>query len=118
MIHSLNSLTYLKLEKINFINFKWQSYDNRIVSVEQEWKENEGTEEVSTNYDRIYEIKIHEITLRELLILQSFYLSKSQKDLSALVQLQPDPSFFYKTFLELDGCNFCSILSFDQGSMK
>lgn len=87
MIHSLNSLTYLKLEKINFINFKWQSYDNRIVSVEQEWKENEGTEEVSTNYDRIYEIKIHEITLRELLILQSFYVSKSQKELSALVQL-------------------------------
>lgn len=31
--------------------------------------------------------------------------------------MQPDPRFFYKTFLELGGANFCSILSFDSMSM-
>ena len=32
--------------------------------------------------------------------------------------MQPDPRFFYKTFLELGGANFCSILSFDSYSME
>lgn len=31
-------------------------------------------------YDEIYKIKIHEVTLRELLILQSFYVSKTQSE--------------------------------------
>jgi hypothetical protein len=35
----------------------------------------------------------------------------------ALVKIQPDPAFFYKTFLELDMANMCSILAFDSGSM-
>ena len=62
-------MTYLKLEKINLVSFKWQNYNNRTVSIEQEWKADEGTDNVSTNYDKIYEVKIHEITLRELMIL-------------------------------------------------
>lgn len=32
--------------------------------------------------------------------------------------MQPNPSLFYKTFLELDGSNMASILAFDSGSMK
>lgn len=32
--------------------------------------------------------------------------------------MQPDPRFFYKTFLELGGANFCSLLSFDSWAMK
>lgn len=32
------------------------------------------------------------------------------------MKIQPTPSFFYKTFLELDGTNFASILAFDSGS--
>ena len=35
-----------------------------------------------------------------------------------LIKMQPDPRFFYKTFLELGGANFCSILSFDSLSME
>ena len=69
MIHSINSMSYLKLEKINLVSFKWQNYDSRSVSIEQEWKADEGTDNVSTNYDKIYEVRIHEITLRELMIL-------------------------------------------------
>ena len=37
MIHSLDSLSYLKLESSNFINFKFQDFDNRVISIEQEY---------------------------------------------------------------------------------
>ena len=69
-------------------------------------------------YDEIYKIKIHEITLRELLILQSFYICKTQSDIVNLVKLQPDPRFFYKSFLELDCSNMVTILAFDSGSLE
>lgn len=36
MIHSLNSLSFLKVDSINMINFKCQDYNNRIISIEQE----------------------------------------------------------------------------------
>jgi hypothetical protein len=32
--------------------------------------------------------------------------------------MQPNPSFFYKTFLELDGSNMVTMLAFDSGSME
>lgn len=51
------------------------------------------------------------------MILQSFYLTKNNTQVLALVKIQPNPSFFYKTFLELDMANMCSILAFDSGSM-
>jgi hypothetical protein len=69
MIHSLDSLSYLKVESMNFINFKCQDYNNRVISIEQEWHRIENGKIISTHYDEIYKIKIHEITLRELLIL-------------------------------------------------
>jgi hypothetical protein len=68
VLHSLDSLSYLKVDSINYINFRCQDYNNRVMSIEQEWtsKAEDGT--VSTFYDEIYKIKIHEVTLRELLI--------------------------------------------------
>ena len=35
-----------------------------------------------------------------------------------MIQEQPSPEFFYKSFLELDICNLTTILSFDSKSMK
>lgn len=35
-----------------------------------------------------------------------------------LVTSQPQPAVFFKSFLELDGTNMVSILSFDSRSMK
>ena len=52
------------------------------------------------------------------MILQSFYICKTQSDIVNLVKLQPNPRFFYKSFLELDGSNMVSILAFDSGSME
>jgi hypothetical protein len=34
MIHSLDSLSYLKVDPLNFINFKCQDYGNRVISIE------------------------------------------------------------------------------------
>jgi len=113
MIHSLDSLSFLKPESVNFINYQCQDYNNRIISIEQEWTT--GTE---TRYVEVYKVKIFEITLRELMILMSFYICKTQSDIVTLVKSQPNPRFFYKSFLELDGANMVSILAFDSGSME
>jgi len=90
MIHSLDSLSFLKVDKINYINFKCQDYNNRIISIEQEDEhdiEVNGKPEQMHTYREIYKIKIFEITLRELLILQSFYLCNTQSDIVNLVIL-------------------------------
>ena len=51
------------------------------------------------------------------MILQGFYLTKTNTNVVNLVNMQPNPSLFFKTFLELDGTNMASILAFDSGSM-
>lgn len=93
------------------------SDENKVISISQESmiKTSSGEE---TQYDTIYRIKVHEITLRELLLFQSLYVSKTQSDIVALVKLQPNPSVFYKAFLELDCSNMCSLLNFDSRSME
>jgi hypothetical protein len=52
------------------------------------------------------------------MILISFYLCKTQGEIEKLVRAQPNPSFFYKSFLEFNGGNFISILAFDSGSVE
>jgi hypothetical protein len=69
-------------------------------------------------YDDIYKVKLYEITLRELLILQSIHETETGTHKYDLIKMQPDPRFFYKSFLELDGSNMVSILSFDSNSIK
>jgi len=46
------------------------------------------------------------------------YVCNTQSDILKLVMDQPKPAVFYKSFLELDGSNMVSILSFDSRSMK
>lgn len=36
IIHSLDSLSFLKVDALNYMNFKCQDYSNRIISIEQE----------------------------------------------------------------------------------
>jgi hypothetical protein len=57
------------------------------------------------------------MSLREALILQSFYVTSNNFEVLNLVLKQPNPSLFFKTFLELECANMTSILSFDSGSM-
>ena len=63
-------------------------------------------------------MNLHAITLRELLLFQSIYVCKTLTDVVDIVNDQPDPKVFYKSFLELNGANMTSILSFDSRSMS
>ena len=85
MIHSFDSLSYLKLSSSNFIKLACQDYDNRVVSVQQEYKKLENGV-MMTFQDTIYSIKIHEVTLRELLILESFYVTRTALDIYELIR--------------------------------
>ena len=44
-----------------------------------------------THFDDIFKIKINEPTLRELLLMQSIFCSKTQSDIEKLINEQPDP---------------------------
>ena len=52
------------------------------------------------------------------MIFNSLYVCKTQSDIVDLVNDQPNPKVFYKSFLEFDGTNMVSILSFDSRSME
>jgi hypothetical protein len=117
MVHSLESVNYLKVAPENFVLFECSDED-RVVSIQQEFQKSNANSGAETNYENIYSIKIHEITLRELLLFQSLFVCKTQSDIVQLVEDQPNPMVFYKSFLEFDGANMVSILSFDSRSMS
>ena len=117
MIHSLESVNYLKVNKGNFVLFSCADED-RVIAIEQEFEKLNQSSGEETSYEAIYSIKLHEITLRELLLFQSLYVCKTQSDIVQLVEDQPTPTVFYKSFLEFDGANMASILSFDSRSMN
>lgn len=85
LIHSLDSVSFLKVEPNNFINFYCQDPENRVISIEQEFQKKTKGEAVSTHYQEIYKIKISDMTLRDALILQSFYLTKNNFEVVNLV---------------------------------
>jgi hypothetical protein len=90
----------------------------REVQVKQEFFFGDiGREDELTRFTNLYSIKINIITLRELLLFKSIYYSKTNEAISSIVMSQPNPSVFYKSFLELGGSNFCSMLAFDSRSM-
>jgi len=115
MVHSISSMDYLKVDPTNFIHFEFAS-DVKTISIQQQYTATQSAEE--TSFETIYEIKLHNPTLRELLIFNSFYVCSTQSEILTLVQLQPKPMLFYKSILEFDSSNMVSILSFDSRSMK
>lgn len=116
MIHSLESVNFLKVDGDNYILFECAEED-RVISIQQEYSLKSAETGEETQFDKIYSIKIHEITLRELLLFESLYVCKTQSDIVNLVAQQPAPLVFYKSFLEFDCSNMASILSFDSRSM-
>jgi uncharacterized protein YrzB (UPF0473 family) len=75
MIHSLGSANYLKVDKKNFILFEFAT-DINVVSIMQQYSTTSKDGE-ETNFECVYKIRIHDITLRELLLFQSLYVSKT-----------------------------------------
>ncbi len=114
MIHSLGSCNYLKIESTNHLLFAFQFYENRQVCIQEQYNDADG----GTHFEDIFRIKIFEITLRELLLLQSIYACKTQSEIVLLVKEQPSPSIFFKVFLELGIKCMVGYLAFDNRSIK
>lgn len=117
IIHGLESFNYLSIDQRNFLSFECTG-ENQVVSVQQEYMEKSGGCETYTTFERIYSMNVQEITLRQLLLFQSLYLCTTASKIVDLVNDQPDPRTFYNAYLELDGANMLSILSFDSRTMK
>lgn len=114
MIHSVGSCNYLKIEKTNHLLFACQFYDNRQICIQSQYDDLDG----NTHFDDIFRVKINEITLRELMLIQSIYACKTQSDIELLVKDQPEPTVFFKVFLELGVKSMVSYLAFDSRSIK
>lgn len=114
MIHSLGKVNYLKIEPTNHILFAMQFYDDRQICLQEQYNDIDDM----THFDDIFKIKIHEITLRELMLIQSIFACKTQSDIELLVQDQPNPTIFFKVFLELGIKSMISYLAFDSRTIK
>jgi hypothetical protein len=73
MVHSLDSCNYMKVDPSNYLLFSCARYADRQIQIQQEFnikKPNQGGQEDfdETDFDQIYNIKVWEITLRELLL--------------------------------------------------
>ena len=84
MIHSLHCYNFLKIDPENYILFACQKYHERQICIQQEFLLSKGEKE-ETSFQKLYNIKIWELTLRELLIFKSLYLCKSQEKIVHLV---------------------------------
>lgn len=81
-IHGLGSCNYLKIERENHIKFSCQFYDNRQICIQDQFDDKTG----ETQFSNIYKIKVDEITLRELLLVQSIYTCRTATEISKLVK--------------------------------
>ena len=78
MLHSLQSSNYLKVDPENFLLFATAKEAKREIKVQQEYeKSSTGGQGQETEFLDIYGIKLWQITLRELLLLNSIYLAKT-----------------------------------------
>lgn len=113
-MHSLGSCDYLKIESTNHLLFACQYYDDRQICLQEQFNDVDGF----THFDDIFRIKINEITLRELLLIQSIYNCKTQSDIEVIVEDQPNPLIFYKVFLELGVKSLIPFLAFDARTVR
>ena len=84
----------------------------------QEYVKQGDDDQSFTTFQRVYSIKVEPITLRQLLLFQSLFLCTTASNIVDLVNDQPNPKTFYSAFLELEGANMLSILSFDSRTMR
>jgi len=85
MVHSLESVNYLKVAAENYILFEC-AQEKHCISIQSEFSKQDATSGEETNYENVYSIQLHDITLRELLLFQSIYVCKTQSDIVALIE--------------------------------
>ena len=116
--HTLASVNFLKTNPKHFILFEFDGFNNIISMVSEYKKVIADKNETYTKFETIYQVKIDDIKLRELLLFCSLYVCKTTSDIVSLLKDQPNTEIFFKTFLELDCMNMVSILSFDSQCIK
>ena len=116
MVHSLPSCEYLLIDDSNLISFEKANLgsNNRQVKIQEQQIDNMG----NTYYDDIYQVNIDEMSLSQLIIIESIFKCDSAYDIAMLIKLQPDPILFFKSYMELDQSNMIQILSFDSLIIK
>lgn len=78
MLHSLDSVTFLKVDDENFINFANQNMDKREIQIQQEYFNGDISMEDSENqFQKLFSIKIWAVTIRELMLFKSIYFCKT-----------------------------------------
>jgi hypothetical protein len=90
MVHSLESVNFLKVASDNYILFEC-AQANHSISIQSEYSRQDAQSGEETNYENVYSIQLHDITLRELLLFQSIYVCKTQSDIVQLIEDQPSP---------------------------
>ena len=92
MLHSLESVNYLKIDQKNFIEFDFATDKKQIRIVQQFTKQSAAAKGAKTqnkstedDFSYVYQIQVHQITLRELLLFQSLYVCSTQSDILELV---------------------------------
>jgi len=83
MVHSLPSCDYLKIEESNLISFERakQGTNNRLVKIQEQQKDFAG----NTYYDDIYAVNIDEMSLRELMVINSIFMCDSAIEVMNLI---------------------------------
>ena len=85
MVHSLESCNYLKIEDSNHLKFlrPKNGESERLVQIQEQYLDHNG----DTFYDDIYQLSLAEMSLRELILIQSIFKCKTQHEIVQLIEL-------------------------------
>lgn len=90
MLHSLESMSSLKIDDENNIKFSCQKQDKREIQITQEFYRGDVERiEPETNFQNLYNVKIWAPTLRELLVFKSIYYAETSEKIVELIMDQP-----------------------------
>ena len=67
-----------------------QDSNEKIVTI----KEQQMDSKQNTYYDEVYDVKIGEMNLRELMVIQSIFMCEGALEIVKLIKLQPNPRLF------------------------
>ena len=68
MVHSLESVNFLRLDSSNCLLFACTDPMKKVISIQQEYQKGISDSVYDTEFWSLYNIRLHEITLRELLL--------------------------------------------------
>ena len=68
MIHSLESVNFLRLDSSNCLLFACTDPMKKVITIQQEYQKGPDETQYDTEFWNLYNIRLHEITLRELLL--------------------------------------------------